>query len=154
MALSIGGGTLYGQVRNEQPSQEKVQKKRENRMQHWREMRINYLAEKMHLSPKEKEGFAHVYREYEEGRHKILHDFMKKYGRRHLSEEEIKDKIFDGFKISKDLLKNQERFASKFLKVITAKQLDDMFRLEKIIRGHLIKKRREHQKHHHDDRKR
>ena len=68
---------------------------------------------------------------YEVSQMFVMKEFKEKYNKPELSEEETKEKIYTGFDVSQKLLNNKRTYADRFLKVLTPKQLEKMFEMEK-----------------------
>lgn len=138
--------SVKGQLKNNLSPNSANAPTHQNRIEHLQEARVNFLVNKMKLSGTQEQEFRSLYSEYENSRSEILKSFRSKFSREDLSEEEARKKIYEGFDLSEKLLENKRSYADRFLKIVTAVQLDEMFRLEKAIGRHVMEKKRERSK--------
>jgi len=143
LLLLIMSFSVKAQIRSNLSSNLSAKTTHEERIESLHEARMNYLLKNLNLKNNQEEGFKNVYKEYEKSRSEIFKDFKQKFGKKDLTEEETREKIYEGFDLSEKLLENQRAYADKFLQVISAVQLDNMFRLEKLIGMSIMQKRQE-----------
>ena len=120
---------------------------KEERMNDYHKARVDILVKNLELNENQEKAFREVYKDYEESQMYVMKEFRNKYNKPELSEEETKEKIYTGFDVSQKLLNNKRIYTDKFLKVLTPKQLDKMFEMEKRLgRKIMDKKHQEEEK--------
>ncbi|MCL1667552.1 hypothetical protein M2T82_05700 [Elizabethkingia ursingii] len=104
---------------------------KEERMNDYHQARVDILVKNLGLNDNQEKAFREVYNNYEVSQMFVMKEFKEKYNKPELSEEETKEKIYTGFDVSQKLLNNKRTYADRFLKVLTPKQLEKMFEMEK-----------------------
>lgn len=116
-------------------------------MNDYHKARVDILVKNLELNENQEKAFREVYKDYEESQMYVMREFRNKYNKAELSEEETKEKIYTGFDVSQKLLNNKRIYTDKLLKVLTPKQLDKMFEMEKRLgRKIMDKKHQEEEK--------
>ena len=122
--------TMNAQIRNNLSAGGNTEN-HEERMKDYHEARVDILIKNLGLTDSQQEAFRSVYKDYEVSQMFVMKEFREKFDRKDLSEEETKERIYTGFDVSQKLLNNKKTYADRFLKVLTPKQLEKMFEMEK-----------------------
>jgi len=89
------------------------------------------LIEKLEISKDKELAFKEIFNKYDDEAIAMIRD-SKEYKRRgELSDKEIKDRIYARFEVYQKLLNHRKQYIEKFLKVLTPKQLEKMFEMER-----------------------
>lgn len=110
------------------------------RIEQLHEARMKLLMQSLNLSDTQKTPFKDLYEQYSDSRSKVFRGFAEKYHGQNLTEEQAKARIYDGFDVSEKLLNVQRDYTEKFLKIISPKQLNKMFRMEKVMSSKLMER--------------
>ncbi|WP_176589977.1 hypothetical protein [Elizabethkingia argenteiflava] len=135
-----GLSTSRAQIQNNFHSENKYPKK-EDRMNNYFSARMAILKESLGLSEEQKAPFSQIYSDYEESQMFVIREYKEKFGRKDLSQEETRERIYRGFDVSQKLLNNKRTYADRFLKVLTPKQLEKMFEMEKRMGKKIMRKK-------------
>ncbi|MBF9252645.1 hypothetical protein I2I11_05020 [Pontibacter sp. 172403-2] len=91
-----------------------------------------FLTDKMGLSPEQSQKFWPLYNEYEARRHDLYtsSNSLKRVSLNEMSEQEIKTLINNRFERDQKVLNLEKEYAAKFQRVISTRQLAQLYRAE------------------------
>ncbi len=117
----------------------------ERRQERIHALKVTFITDKLKLSAGQAEKFWPVYQQYEEDLKALRRRFMQQYkkGTEHLSEQDARRNIEDNLDYQEQLILLKRRYQESFLKVISAKQLNELYVAEREFRQLLIQKLRE-----------
>lgn len=100
-----------------------------------RDLKIEFVSEKIELQPKQKNDFLHVYNQYNDELHVIR---VKKRALRNNSNPEFV--IEENERLDKEIIKIKSNYKEKFLKVINSEQYLKLQKAEEDFRQILIQR--------------
>lgn len=117
----------------------------ERRQERVHALKVAFVTDKLKLTAEQAEKFWPVYNQYEEDLKALRQRFMQQYkkGSERISEQEARKNIEDNLDYQEQLILLKRRYQESFLKVISAKQLSELYVAEREFRQLLIQKLRE-----------
>jgi len=99
------------------------------------------LIEKLEISKDKEPAFKEIFNKYDDEATAMIRDSREDKRGVELSDKEIKDRIYARFEVYQKLLNHRRQYIEKFLEVLTPKQLEKMFEMERHMGKIAIEKR-------------
>ena len=105
-------------------------------------LKVSYITNKLDLSSAQAERFWPVYNSYESELRELRKKFRRETGGKNKAEspEEAHRMIEDNLDFQEDVIALKRRYKDEFLKVISARQLADLYSAEREFKQMLIKR--------------
>ncbi|WP_242917093.1 hypothetical protein [Pontibacter liquoris] len=102
------------------------------RKEHIQAAKTAYLTDKMHLTPEQSQKFWPLYNEYEARRHDIYASSrsIKRADPDEMNDQEIQATLDSKFERDQKVLNLEKEYAARFQKVISSRQLLQLYRSE------------------------
>lgn len=98
------------------------------------EAMTSLVIRKLDIPVEKQEAFKKVYKDYKSSQRLIREKFKPNDNVAVMTEEEAKAKLYQNFELSQTLLDHRKTYTEKFLKVISAKQVLQLFEQERKMR--------------------
>lgn len=104
--------------------------------------KIAYITDKVDLSPEQAQKFWPVYNEFESKRRELMKSYRSGFRRDldELSEQEARERINQVLDIKEKELELEKEYASKYQKVLSSKQILQLYRAEREFTKLLLKR--------------
>jgi Spy/CpxP family protein refolding chaperone len=112
--MAIGTVNLYGQGNG-------------NRSDKIEKLKIEFISEKLNLSPATKKEFWPVYNEYDNAKKVLFRKYRKQYRDQNLSMQDVELRM----EREKEFMDLREKYINRFAKILTPVQLTDLKRAER-----------------------
>lgn len=115
------------------------------RMERVHALKVTYISDQLKLNSSEAERFWPVYNRYEDEMMELRQKFLREYRKqgKGQSEEEARNYIEDNLDFQEAMVELKRKYKTDFLKVISAKQIADLYRAEREFKQILIQRLRE-----------
>ncbi len=112
-------------------------------MQRIHAAKVAYITDMMQLSEEQTVKFLPVYKEYEKELRETRQPYLKKYNISPEDDIATKMQIEDDLDYQQQVIELKRKYNDRFLKIITPKQLSDMYAGERAFRRELIQRLQE-----------
>ena len=115
------------------------------RMERIRSVKIDFIGKRLNLTPQQSSRFWPMYERYEDDLRGVRREFRTKYPEKYGSRNEGESRHFidDNFEYQEIRLKLQKKYKNEFLRVLTPRQLADLYQAERDFKRVLIQHLRE-----------
>ncbi|MFT2007948.1 hypothetical protein ACMA1I_04670 [Pontibacter sp. 13R65] len=127
----LAGTTAMAQTDNEKDRRENVES-----------AKVAFLTDKMALTPDQAQKFWPVYKEFENKRREIYHSYKGSHRKKieEMSDQEVKTMVEDLFVMKQKELNLEQEYAAKYQRVISTRQLAQLYKGEREFTKMLLKK--------------
>lgn len=98
------------------------------------EAMISLTIKKLEIPSEKQETFKKIYKEFKDGQKLIRNKFKSVPNKAITTDDMAKSKLYQNFELSQALLDHRKTYTEKFLKVISAKQVLQLFEQERKMR--------------------
>lgn len=110
-------------------------------------VKVAYITDKLHLSSDQAAKFWPVYNMYEQERHQIRDGFFQKYKSSNNNQDIDKREAFryieDDLDYQEQIIQLKRKYNDRFLKVLSAQQVADLYRAEREFKEMLLQQLKE-----------
>jgi len=89
------------------------------------------LIERLEINKDKESAFRKIFEKYNNEAMTVIRDARKSKKKGDLSDDEIKERIYARFEVYQKLLNHRRRYTEEFLKILSPKQLEKMFEMER-----------------------
>jgi Spy/CpxP family protein refolding chaperone len=108
-------------------------------------VKIGYLTDKMRLTPEQSEKFWPLYNQYEDELTAARKNFRQKYKGADKKDENVSRQIIDDhLDLQQQALELKRKYKDRFLQVITANQLTELYKAEQEFHKMLLHRLKQH----------
>lgn len=107
--------------------------------------KVHFIADRIDLTDAQAKDFWPIYDNYESDQLDIRKEFFKDFRKRNIdrTEEQVKKYLDENLDYQEAIINLKRKYNDRFLKVISAKQLADLYAAEREFKQMLIQKLRE-----------
>lgn len=116
------------------------------RWQKIREAKKSYITERLNLTPEENTRFWPVYNSYERDLRNLRNRYKQQYRasqKGELNEREAREWIQDNLEYQQEELNIKKEYKNRFLEIISARQMADLYQAERDFKIMLLKRMKE-----------
>ncbi len=127
-----------------------VQAQKNEKKQKMEAAKIEFITQKLNLSPEQAEKFWPVFNEFDVKRKEIRKSraaLRPDTSNVSISDEQLKKDMDNFFSLKQKEIDLEKEYYGKFQKVISIRQVSDLYRSEKLFAVHLLKKLGDRKKH-------
>jgi len=116
----------------------------QRRLERVHAMKVGFITSRLQLSASQAERFWPIYNRYESDLRATRRQHLKqRVAPRDMTDEQAKTQIENNLELQEAVIDLKKRYKNEFLKVISARQLMDLYDAEKDFRQELVKELRE-----------
>jgi hypothetical protein len=109
-----------------------------------RQFQEDELVRKLNINEEKEKQFRPLFLSYMQSQREIKNQFNKKVDFESLTDQEAKTELDNSFVVGQKLLENRKKYAQDFLKILSPKQVLQLFHSEMKFRGQIEDKKYHH----------